>query len=90
MAEAYMRHRIADAGLSHVVVASAGTLVQADREADDLAHGAARVQRGVGILENHLHMPPDRPQLVFFEMGDILPFETDTPLIRPYNTSNLA
>ena len=37
MAEAYMRHRAADAGLSHVVVASAGTLgiegARASREA---------------------------------------------------------
>ena len=25
--------------------------------ADDLAHGHARVQRGIGVLEDHLHAP---------------------------------
>jgi hypothetical protein len=35
--------------------------VQAHRLPDDGAHRAARVQRGIGILEDHLHLAPERP-----------------------------
>ena len=51
MAEAYMRHRIADAGLSHVVVASAGTL---GIERAPASREAVAVLAEIGVdLSNH-------------------------------------
>ena len=51
MAEAYLRHRIADAGLSHAVVASAGTL---GIEGSPASREAVEVLAEAGVdLSNH-------------------------------------
>src|SRR5690606_38498411 len=51
--------------------------VDAHRLADDGAHGHARVQRAVGILEDDLHAPPERAQLARRERRDVLALEAD-------------
>ena len=43
----------------------------------DLADGHPPVQRGIRILENHLHFPPCLPQLLLRPVGDILPVQKD-------------
>ncbi len=47
------------------------------RLADELADPLARVQRRVGVLEDHLHLPPQRPHLAPGEAGDLLAVEAD-------------
>ena len=44
-------------------VAATGHAVQFHRLADDLAHALAGIQRRVGILEDHLHLAPNRSEL---------------------------
>ena len=44
---------------------------------NDVAHLQARVQAGIGILEDHLHAPAQRAQLRLVEMGDVDAFELD-------------
>ena len=41
----------------------AGALVHHDRLGQDGPHGLARVERGVGVLEDHLHLGSLLPQL---------------------------
>ena len=41
--------------------APADDAVQAQRPAEDLAHGHARIERSVRVLEDHLHAPAQRP-----------------------------
>ena len=43
------------------------------------AHALARVQRRVGVLEDHLHVAPRRPQLRAAERGDVAAVELDPP-----------
>src|SRR5262249_26447874 len=45
------------------------------RLADDLPHRHARVQRGIRILEDDLHVPRHRAQLVAAHRGDVAPLE---------------
>ena len=42
--------------------------VHAQRLADDAADGVARVERRERVLEDHLHPPPQRPQLALAEV----------------------
>src|SRR5206468_2148282 len=58
-------------------VAAAGETVRAQRLADDPADAVPRVERGERILEDHLHAPAQRPQLVVTEMRDVPPVEAD-------------
>ena len=51
--------------------------VDLERRTDDLADRLARVQRRVGILEDHLHLAPQRSQLARRQLGDVAPVETD-------------
>ena len=44
---------------------------------DDLGHGQPRVQRSVGILEDHLHVPPQRPQGPGAQALDVAAIITD-------------
>ena len=48
-----------------------GDPVQLQRVADDLADALARVQRRVGVLEDHLHLAPQRAQLAATELGQL-------------------
>src|SRR5262245_32609157 len=43
----------------------------ADRLGDDLTHSHARIERGVGILEDHLHLLAHRDHGVPIEPGQI-------------------
>ncbi len=54
-------------------------LVNAQRLADDRAHRTARVQRGVRILKDDLHVAPERSQLAPRPAGDVLPVVDDLP-----------
>jgi hypothetical protein len=47
--------------------------------ADDTPDGQARVQTGVGVLEDHLHALAQRPQRTPIEMGDVDPVQCDAP-----------
>jgi hypothetical protein len=59
---------------------AAGTRVEAvevERLADAFADGQPRVQRAERILEDHLEMPPLRPQRGPAQPGEVFAFETD-------------
>ena len=56
--------------------------LDAERGAHDLANGVPGIQRRIGILEDHLHVAPQRPQLRILEMADVAPFEGDLPAGR--------
>jgi hypothetical protein len=66
----------------------AGDAVHPQRLPHDPADAVPRIQRRVGILENHLHPPPERPELVLRERRDVLAVEDDAPsgrLVEPEN-----
>ena len=50
---------------------SARQTVGDQRLGDDVQHGHARVQRRVGVLEDHLHVPADLPQPALVQLGDV-------------------
>ena len=49
--------------------------VEPQRVADDLADALARVQRRVGVLEDHLHLAAQRLQLAALQADDLLAVE---------------
>ena len=51
--------------------------VDRERRADDRPDPLARVQRGVGILEDNLQLPPQRAHPTPRELRDVLPVEDD-------------
>jgi hypothetical protein len=60
--------------------------VDAQRLGDDVARGADRVQRRVGILEDVLHVPAHAAHVAARQVGDVLAGEGDAPAgdgIRP-------
>jgi hypothetical protein len=46
---------------------------------DDRPCGKPGVERGVGVLEDHLDVSPDRPQPLSAEVRDIAAMEKDIP-----------
>ena len=56
-----------------------GDAVELQRVADDLADALARVQRRVGVLEDHLHLAPQRPQLALAQLGELGAAEAHRP-----------
>src|SRR6185503_2399731 len=48
-----------------------------ERVADDLPDPVAWVQRGVVVLEDHLHLPPQRPHLPRSAAGDLASLALD-------------
>ena len=52
-------------------------MVNVNGFADDLGDGHARVERAVGILEDHLEAAPAAAQRRGLEASEILPFEPD-------------
>ena len=52
-------------------------LVGSDRLTDDLADSLAGIQRGIGILEDQLHILAQCPQLAGTELADVLPLKDD-------------
>ena len=53
------------------LVAPAADAVDDEGLANDVADFEARVQAGIGVLEDHLHVPPERPQRRLVEMRDV-------------------
>ena len=51
--------------------------VDAQGFAHDAAHGHAGIKRGERVLKNDLHLRAMTPQLLFAEMGDVVPVELD-------------
>src|SRR5439155_16558269 len=51
-----------------------------ERRADDAADGVTRVQGVVRILEDHLCLAPDSDELLWREVGDLLPLDLDRAL----------
>ncbi len=47
------------------------------RLADDVAHGHARVQGGIGVLEDHLHPAAHLPQRFALQLGQVLALKVD-------------
>ena len=74
--EAHGVEDLADLGLALVGRADRPDV---ERLGHDLAHLAARVERGDRVLEDHLQLDPRRPQLVLGEAGELLPLEVDRP-----------
>ena len=62
-------------------------MVDPERVADDLADALARVERRVRVLEDHLHLAPERPQLAPRERRDVGAVEADRAarrLVQPH------
>src|SRR5215470_10433832 len=57
-------------------------IVQHQRLGQDLADSHARVERGVGILEDDLSLAPERAQLVGTEGSKITALEADAAAVR--------
>ena len=64
--------------------------MDAQRLADDLAHGLAWVQARVGVLEHHLEAPSASPQLAAFQQQQVLAVEPDAPRLRPVHAHDGA
>ena len=54
---------------------AAGELVDDQRLADDAADAHARVQRGVRVLEDHLHLAAEEAQLVALDAAEVAAVE---------------
>src|SRR5215208_5185253 len=54
----------------------------AQRLLDDAAHGHARVQRRVRVLEDHLDVAPQGPELAVAERGDVAAVEDELAVRR--------
>ena len=52
--------------------------VQSQRAAENFAHGHARIERRIRVLEDHLHAPAQRTDLRLADMRDVLSVEHDT------------
>ena len=57
-------------------------LVEPVRGPDDRPDGLARVQRGERVLEDHLHLAAEVPEVAALRLRDVLPLELDRPLGR--------
>ena len=52
-------------------------LMKRQRCADDFADWLARIERGVGVLKDHLHFAPIRCKRLLVHLGNILPIIND-------------
>jgi hypothetical protein len=57
-----------------------GQPVDVEGVADDRPDPLARVQRGIGVLEDHLDLAPQPSQPVALPVGDVLAVELDFAL----------
>src|SRR5881409_2325747 len=74
--ETHLLQQLADADCDFAV---ARALVHGERLAQDVAHAHLGVQASVEVLEDHLHLAPQRAQLGAAQGGDVAPVEHDTP-----------
>src|SRR5262249_58868046 len=58
--------------------------------ADDLPDGHARIERAVGILEDHLHLATNRAERVVVEGREIPPLKHDLAAGRPLELQDTA
>ena len=65
--------------LLHAPFARALRLVDREGRSDDRADRLPRVQRGIRILKDHLHLPAERPHLAPIQLGDVPAVELDRP-----------
>src|SRR5437764_3370469 len=75
--EADHLHQVLDGALAHVLPPLEA--VYRERLADDGAHGFARIQGRVRVLEDHLHVPSHRLQPRTLDVCDVLTVEADLP-----------
>src|SRR5580692_10234257 len=54
-----------------------GDAIIDQRLADDVAHSEARVERGIRVLEDDLHLPPERPHVALRQLIDPRAAEAD-------------
>jgi hypothetical protein len=73
--EAHQTQQLAHAVLDLV----ARRPVQLQRLADDLHHALARVERRERVLEHHLHLAPQRLELLALCGGDVVTVEAELP-----------
>ncbi len=52
------------------------------RLGDEVADAHARIERGIGVLEDHLHVAAHRLALVAAEAGQIAPANDDIAAVR--------
>src|SRR4030095_11719653 len=55
-----------------------------------VAHRHPRIERAVRILEDHLHLAPDRTQRVLGERREVAPLEEDLTAGRPLELQDAA
>jgi len=72
--EADRREQLAHA---HPPLRRRSDAVDVERLADDAARGHARVEARIRVLEDHLHPPPDPPQLGTLQASEVHPVEAD-------------
>ena len=60
------------------------------RLVQDLAHGHARIERGIGVLKNDLHVPAQTAQFVLVEVGDLLALEAHRARRRVHQAQDQA
>ncbi len=65
-------------------------LVHPQRLGQDFADGHARIERGVGVLEDDLHVPAQPAQLVLVEVGDLLALEAHRARRRVHQAQDQA
>ncbi len=58
------------------------------RLTDDVAHRHTRVERSVGVLEDHLHLPPHTPQPLTLQSSKFFILEEDATIGRPIKLKN--
>ena len=70
-------HALEQVGDALAALGRRADIVDDQRLAHDLARRHARVQRGVGILVDHLHAPPVGQHALGVEAGDVLAADAD-------------
>src|SRR5262245_58171621 len=53
------------------------------RLADGFTYGQARIQTGIRVLENNLHLTPERCHRLFVERGNVATMVTNLPAAGP-------
>ena len=81
-------HQFADPGLPFLL--GLIDLVDDHRLLDEAADAPAAVQRTVRILEDHLHVLPDRPEILLLHVGNVCPLKLDLAFGRILQADDAA